>query len=204
MTRPHHLPTQHNHQVTPPPHIGQSILVNMRFGIYLAAMALVLGACAQSVAIDDKTPKSAQPAAADTSAESSTEEDLASSTQTALPETTTTTERPPVSYQTAEVAGSGEIFALVANKADTTIEVAVANGAVVIDERRFVVDNGSSVGVIITSDVAEELHVHGYDIRATLIPDETIEFTFIADEPGVYEVELHHAPGFLFEVQVNR
>jgi hypothetical protein len=38
---------------------------------------------------------------------------------------------------------------------------------------------------------ADEVHVHGYDLEATLTPGTPAEISFDAGIPGVFEVELH-------------
>ncbi len=43
----------------------------------------------------------------------------------------------------------------------------------------------------VASDVAQELHVHGYDLVFELAPGEITEVRFVADVPGIFEVETH-------------
>ncbi|HEX9992255.1 MAG TPA: hypothetical protein VGB14_04940 [Acidimicrobiales bacterium] len=62
---------------------------------------------------------------------------------------------------------------------------------------------GDQVTVQITSDVADEVHVHGYDLTAEVAAGGTAELTFTADLPGVYEVELEGAHLPLFELTVT-
>lgn len=62
---------------------------------------------------------------------------------------------------------------------------------------------GDQVTIQITSDVADEVHVHGYDLTAEVAAGGTAELTFTADLPGVYEVELEAAHLPLFELTVT-
>lgn len=55
--------------------------------------------------------------------------------------------------------------------------------------RRVKIAQGSDVRLLVTSDVDEELHVHGYDIRQDLPAGQQATLDFIADETGVFEVE---------------
>jgi nitrous oxide reductase len=62
---------------------------------------------------------------------------------------------------------------------------------------------GERVTLTITSDAADEVHVHGYDLVAPLTPEEPAAVTFVADKPGIWEVELHDAGNVLLELQVG-
>ncbi len=68
---------------------------------------------------------------------------------------------------------------------------------------RIQVPRGKPVVVRVTSDVAEEIHVHGYDIYADLEPGITGELTFVADVPGVFEVELERSRLEIIELEVG-
>jgi hypothetical protein len=83
------------------------------------------------------------------------------------------------------------------------IEVTVAGGQVTGDTGRVEVDAGEEVTLEITADVADEVHVHGYDLTAALTPGEPAALTFAATIPGVFEVELHHAGTVLLSLQVG-
>ena len=71
----------------------------------------------------------------------------------------------------------------------STIELRLAQGAVVGGPRREAVALGQTVVLRATSDVVEELHVHTYDLRADLAPGQPGEVRFTADIPGRHEVE---------------
>jgi hypothetical protein len=83
------------------------------------------------------------------------------------------------------------------------IEVQVAGGQVSGDTGRVPVASGTHVTLAITSDVADEVHLHGYDLEAELAPGEPAELTFDATIPGVFEVELHEAGTVLLSLQVG-
>jgi hypothetical protein len=87
--------------------------------------------------------------------------------------------------------------------AGTRIEVAVAGGQVTGDAGRVLVAVGEPVTLVATSDVADELHVHGYDLTADLPAGRPAELTFDATIPGVFEVELHDAGTVLLTLQVQ-
>ena len=54
------------------------------------------------------------------------------------------------------------------------------------------VESGGRVEFEVTSDVADEVHVHGYDIEKALPPGRPVEIAFGATIEGVFEVESHH------------
>jgi hypothetical protein len=83
------------------------------------------------------------------------------------------------------------------------IEVSVAGGKVRGETGRVPVDAGTAVTLVVTSDVADEVHVHGYDVAAELTPNTPAELSFDATAPGVFEVELHEAGTVLLTLQVS-
>lgn len=84
----------------------------------------------------------------------------------------------------------------------TVIEVTYAGGEVSGVDQRVAVKLGEQVVLRFTSDVTEEIHVHGYDLYADLAPGQPAEIAFKADLPGAYEVELHEAGRPLFQLRV--
>jgi hypothetical protein len=90
-----------------------------------------------------------------------------------------------------------------ADPAGQRIEVQVTGGQVSGDTGRVPVTAGEHVTLVITSDAADEVHVHGYDLGAELSPGEPAEVTFDATIPGVFEVELHEAGTLLLSLQVG-
>ncbi len=83
------------------------------------------------------------------------------------------------------------------------IEVTVTGGQVRGDTGRVPVAVGEPVTLVVTGDVADEIHLHGYDLTTDLRPDTPAELTFDATVPGVFEVELHEAGTVLLTLQVS-
>ncbi|MCA1693017.1 MAG: hypothetical protein ABR540_11925 [Acidimicrobiales bacterium] len=78
----------------------------------------------------------------------------------------------------------------------TTAPAAVSftvSGGSVEGPSRHTVELGDQVFLRVTSDEADELHVHGYDHTAAVGPGKIAELRFPADIPGVFEVELEHS-----------
>jgi hypothetical protein len=85
----------------------------------------------------------------------------------------------------------------------TRIEVDLTAGRATGDTGRIPVALGEAVTLVLTSDVADEVHVHGYDKTAELVPGQPAELTFDATVPGVFEVELHEAGTVPLTLQVE-
>jgi hypothetical protein len=83
------------------------------------------------------------------------------------------------------------------------IVVAVTGGQVTGDTGRVLVALDEHVTLVVTSDVADELHLHGYDLRTALTAGTPAELSFQATIPGVFEVELHDAGTVLLTLQVS-
>lgn len=83
------------------------------------------------------------------------------------------------------------------------LDVTFADGKVSGVEGRVEVNKGEQIVLRVTSDIVEEIHVHGYDLYADLVPGQTAELVFVADLPGSYEVELHDAGRPLFQLRVS-
>lgn len=82
------------------------------------------------------------------------------------------------------------------------IEVVVRRGSVEGGGRHEVPLN-ERIRLRVTSDAAEEVHVHGYEHRFAVGPTGPAEITFVANLPGVFEVELEKAHRRLFSLEVK-
>ncbi|TFV65494.1 hypothetical protein E4P40_26365 [Blastococcus sp. CT_GayMR20] len=117
---------------------------------------------------------------------------------------TGTDAEPPAASSTSSSPGSAPPSATTnAAPESQRIEVTVAGGAVTGDTGRVPVAAGTPVTLAITSDVADEVHVHGYELTADLAPGQPASITFEATIPGVFEVELHEAGTVLLSLQVQ-
>jgi hypothetical protein len=86
--------------------------------------------------------------------------------------------------------------------ADTEIEIEVENGQV-NGPSEVSVSAGEKIVLVVRADVSDEVHVHGYDLRAVVSPANPATIPFTADLVGVYEVELESAAELLFRLKVN-
>jgi hypothetical protein len=62
---------------------------------------------------------------------------------------------------------------------------------------------GEEVRFRVSSDKAEEIHVHGYDLAKDVPAGGTVEFAFPAELEGIYEAELEQLGVQIAELQVN-
>jgi hypothetical protein len=62
---------------------------------------------------------------------------------------------------------------------------------------------GDTVRFRVRSPVAEEVHVHTYDIMKDLEPDKTVTVSFKATITGIFEIEFEHAAEQIAELRVD-
>ena len=112
---------------------------------------------------------------------------------------------PTVSATTAAPSGAPSTPAEPSTTPDDaqTIAVTVAGGNVTGVEPRTVVPVGTRVRLVVTSDTADEVHVHGYEKTLAVPAGQPAQVEFVADTPGLFEVELHDAGTLLTRLQVQ-
>ena len=62
---------------------------------------------------------------------------------------------------------------------------------------------GEEIRFRVSSDAAEEIHVHGYDLMKDVPAGGTVEFDFPAELEGIYEAELEGLGVQIIELRVN-
>jgi hypothetical protein len=105
------------------------------------------------------------------SADATTETTTTSETTTTTTTTTTETTPPPP-------------------PGPTEIRIVVANGAPQGGIVREKVEKNDRVVLVVRSDVADHVHLHGYDIMRDVAPGRPARLPFKATIPGRFEVEL--------------
>jgi heme/copper-type cytochrome/quinol oxidase subunit 2 len=83
------------------------------------------------------------------------------------------------------------------------VAITVAGGQATGDTGRVEVPMGTTVRLTVTSDAADQLHVHGFDLTAAVSPGQATQREFVADRPGIFEVELHDARQVLTRLQIS-
>jgi FtsP/CotA-like multicopper oxidase with cupredoxin domain len=116
--------------------------------------------------------------------------EAATTTTAATTSTTTATTTSNATTTTAAFAGK-------------LIEVRVAGGKVETAQRRVRVSRGDRVRIQVQSDQADEVHVHGFDLKEPVGPGKPATVEFTANLPGVWEVELENGKRKLFDLEVR-
>jgi hypothetical protein len=108
-----------------------------------------------------------------------------------------------VTSTTAATSTDAAATTTTAGFAGKLVQVRVAGGKVETAERRVTVSKGDRVRIQVSSDVADEVHVHGYDLSEDVGPGKPATIEFTANLPGVWEVELENAKRKLFDLEVR-
>ncbi len=85
----------------------------------------------------------------------------------------------------------------------TVVRVAVTGGVPESGIVRETVAKGDRVVLVVSSDVADEVHLHGYDISRDVAAGGTVRIQFTADLPGRFEVELEERGVQIAELTVQ-
>jgi hypothetical protein len=113
---------------------------------------------------------------------------------------------------TAALAGCGSNDSGSTSTTETTttaaatpveVEIVVENGAPKGGIVRQTVSQGDDVVLVVTSDVADEIHLHGYDKSKDVPAGGTIRLPFTATVPGRFEVELEQRSVQIADLTVN-
>jgi len=83
------------------------------------------------------------------------------------------------------------------------VTIVVENGAPKGGIVRQTVSKGDHVVLVVTSDVADEIHLHGYDKSKDVPAGGTIRLPFTATLPGRFEVELEQRGVQIADLTVN-
>jgi hypothetical protein len=118
------------------------------------------------------------------------DEEAADTTETTTTETTTTTEPPPPPPPPPPPE-------------PTEVRIRVVDGAPQGGIVRASVDQGERVVVIVTSDVSDHVHVHGYDRFADVAPGKRARIALRARIPGRFVIELEDRHAQIGELTVT-
>jgi hypothetical protein len=81
--------------------------------------------------------------------------------------------------------------------------IVVEHGKPVGGIRVLTYDKGDRIRFRVRSDVADEIHVHGYDLMKDVSAGGTVAFDFPATIEGVFEAELEGRKEQIIELRVN-
>jgi len=152
-----------------------------RLAVVAAVPFLALAACGG----DDPTPNATPTTAAVT---------------TTAPATTT----PPTTPSGSPSGGPGCPIQPAPDPAATVVTASVKAKKVEAPSRSVTVKLGTKVRVAITTDVADEVHVHTYDLKEDVAAGCTSAIDFVANIPGTVEVELEEAGLHVLEIKATQ
>jgi hypothetical protein len=87
--------------------------------------------------------------------------------------------------------------------ANPAIEVVVKGGKPVGGIQHLTYDKGDDVRLIVKSDVADEVHIHGYELMKDVEAGGQVEFAFPAKIDGKFEIELENRKEQIADLAVN-
>jgi hypothetical protein len=93
--------------------------------------------------------------------------------------------------------------AATASPATHTIDVTVSDGKPVGGVKREEVDLDEDVRLVVTSDVSDEIHLHGYDETVDVEAGSEAVLEFNANIAGVFVVELEELEEEILEIEVK-
>ncbi|MDQ3677667.1 MAG: hypothetical protein M3401_12840 [Actinomycetota bacterium] len=88
-------------------------------------------------------------------------------------------------------------------KAPTAKTISVRAGKPVGGVKRLSFEQGQTVRFVVESDVADEVHVHGYDLSKNVAAGGRAVLRFEAKLAGIYEIELEGRGQQIAELRVN-
>ena len=81
--------------------------------------------------------------------------------------------------------------------------IRIQGGQPVGGEAKVSVERGEMIRLAVSSDVDDEVHVHGYDLSKPVGPGAPVRFSFKADIEGIFEVELEQRAVPIAELEVT-
>jgi predicted amino acid dehydrogenase len=127
--------------------------------------------------------------------------DTAATETTAMTETTGASDTAGVTTDTMAETTDTETSS--GTKTPTTVAVTFAGGKVVGGIKRPTVEKGDTVVLVVRSDVADEIHLHGYDLSKDVDAGGVARLRFAATVPGRFEVELENLGLQLADITVQ-
>jgi len=101
---------------------------------------------------------------------------------------------------TEEAAAEGDAMKHEGEGVETIV---VRNGEPVGGVAELEYSAGDEVEFKVRSDVADEVHIHGYDLSKDVAAGGTVSFSFPAELEGIFEVELEERAEQIAELRVN-
>ena len=90
-----------------------------------------------------------------------------------------------------------------ARPATVLVRIAVRNGRTTAGVRRVRLERGRRLLLVVSADVADHVHVHGYDLMRDVAPGSPARIRFRATIPGRFEVELEDSGLLIADLEVR-
>jgi hypothetical protein len=90
-----------------------------------------------------------------------------------------------------------------AAQANAPVQIVVKNAKPVGGVKKITVNKGDPVRFTVTSDVSDEIHVHGYDFHKDVRKGGSVSFDFPAKIDGVFVIELESRAEQIASLQVE-
>lgn len=104
---------------------------------------------------------------------------------------------------TSSIPGTTTTLAEEEPEVGDSLVLEIQGGEVVGGTTTISVELGSTVEIVVNSDAAVVVHVHGYDLFYDVVPGSAMEIMFTADVPGVFEIELERSHTLIAELEVS-
>jgi len=89
------------------------------------------------------------------------------------------------------------------DKKTAVATITVRDGKPVGGVQRLTFNKGETVRFNVRSDVADEIHVHGYDLKKDVPAGGQVTMSFEAKADGIYEAELEELGQQIAELRIN-
>jgi hypothetical protein len=118
--------------------------------------------------------------------------------------TTAVTSTAPATTETEPPATTTEPPATTAPKPPEVVTIRITvSGDTAPEVRRFSVKQGRKVKLVVTSALADHVHLHGYDLMVDVAPGSPGTINFTATAPGLFEIELEDRGLPIAELEVR-
>ncbi len=110
-----------------------------------------------------------------------------------------------VAFVIAKNGGSGSNDRTTSNAASgAPVVIHLVNGRPQGGIRKITVNKGRRVRFKVISDVADEIHVHGYNLHQDVRKGGSVSFDFPATIEGIFDIELESRSEQIASLQVNQ
>jgi cytoskeletal protein RodZ len=181
---------------------GRGLSGGQRWLIVLGALAVLLVVFVVLQGGDDSGNDSSSSSSAQTTAASSTSASSASTSTAQSTESTSTTDEDESESETGSTSTS-DSTSTSGSTVPASQTINVVNGQPQGGVKTVSFEKNDQVVLKVNSDVADEIHVHGYDLMKDVEKGGSVTFNFKATIEGRFEVELEDAGTQIANLEVT-